>query len=198
MIHRWKEELDALRRKERAGGKTAAIERRKSELKRRIRSGSQHETSTQRGSQQQISSAERTQEESPIDRQTGPLRSLPSLADALEQLPLSLEALIQRVSAVQLPPIEVVPAFACGVGCGVAVCTIPRYFKQFAIVDDIPIAYFRTQKRLRGKVVSVTDGDTFRMVGVSTIIAAIMSRYSFAHLCRYTLHRSQPLLLRGS
>jgi hypothetical protein len=187
----WMEELDGLRRRENADGKSAEIEQRKIELKNRIR-GLQHDPQPllERTSQAAGHAAAKLLEKAE------PLRSVPfasgealsSLPSSLSSLPSSLEALLQQLPAVQMPPVEVVPAFACGVGCGILFCVVPRYFQRFMTVEDIPIAYFKTQKRLRGKVVSVTDGDTFRMVP-HKVSAFTKCLTTIPSLCRSTHRR---------
>jgi micrococcal nuclease len=45
----------------------------------------------------------------------------------------------------------------------------PPLFRKFATVQDIPKSYFNGDRWLRGRVVSVTDGDTVRVLHVPTL-----------------------------
>ncbi|EQC37178.1 hypothetical protein SDRG_05404 [Saprolegnia diclina VS20] len=54
-------------------------------------------------------------------------------------------------------------AFAVGLGLGLLIPHLQKPFQRFSTVNDIPKEFFEQERTLRGKVVSVTDGDTIRV-----------------------------------
>jgi hypothetical protein len=54
-------------------------------------------------------------------------------------------------------------AFIAGVAVGMLVPYLRRPFRQYATVEDLPKVLFDKGRCVRGKVVAVSDGDTFRV-----------------------------------
>ncbi|OQR97285.1 hypothetical protein THRCLA_21961 [Thraustotheca clavata] len=54
-------------------------------------------------------------------------------------------------------------AFFFGLGIGLLIPLLRRPFKRFNTVNDIPKEYFDEEQTIRGKVITVTDGDTIRV-----------------------------------
>ncbi|KAK3265767.1 hypothetical protein CYMTET_25575 [Cymbomonas tetramitiformis] len=66
-------------------------------------------------------------------------------------------------------------AFGCGLACGITAIRMKdaasSYFRRFKVVEDIPLDYFKGRS-LQGTVLSVTDGDTFRMLHKPPFLSA--------------------------
>jgi hypothetical protein len=196
----WQNELDGLRLREKAEGSSETIGQRKAELKSRIRNQSAINPTD---STLKIQGAKREVEYGTTDILKGAKRGVETgvaevqkkEVQALDGMKASVnltldwldKTLVDKagisLESIKLPtvhaPAEAAFAFGCGVGGGMLLLTVPRYFRRFNIVDDVPASYFKNATRLRGKVVSITDGDTLRMVMLNLPVIFPLMRLLF-------------------
>jgi micrococcal nuclease len=60
------------------------------------------------------------------------------------------------------PEAHVIGAFLAGVCVGLLIPKLRQPFRRFATVDDIPMKMFHSEQQIQARLVSVSDGDTFR------------------------------------
>lgn len=100
-----------------------------------------------------------------VNNNGGPLKQA---SDAIESLRTRvLKPLLEKFSSTynrMQPRARIIVVFAFGIVAGVLIGASADSFEIYPTVDDIPGRYFRQQREIPCMVVSVTDGDTVRVM----------------------------------